>query len=296
MPTPRQVVIANRNAGSADGLEAALTALGPHELWLTDAPEDATNFARRAQQQGFERVIAAGGDGTINEVLNGLCDDFGQQQFGVLPLGTANDLARTLNVPPQPETAAAILHEGRVRQFDVVRLEPEGAAARYFLNVSAGGFSTKLADNLDETTKLWWGSLAYGVSALKTLSQLEPYALRLEIDDEPPLELSAYNLAVANARFVGGGVPVAPRAQPDDGLLDLVVFKEVPMARLLTLVPKALLGEHLDDEDVLFRQVRSLEIEARPALQLNTDGEIVGCCPARFSVLPRALAVVVGPQ
>ncbi len=295
MDAPRQVVIANRNAGSSDGLEAALAALGPRELWLTDQPEDATSFARRAQQQRFERVIAAGGDGTINEVLNGLADDFGRQQFGVLPLGTANDLARTLRLPLEPAAAAEALHAGQVRLLDVVRLEVDGGPSRYFLNVSAGGFSTKLADNLDETTKLWWGSLAYGVSALKTLSQLEPYALWIACDDEPPLEVSAYNLVVANARFVGGGVPVAPRAEPDDGLLDLVVFKEAPMPRLLTLVPKALLGEHLDDPDVLFRQVRRLQIESRPPFDLNTDGEIVGSCPARFTVLPRALEVVVGP-
>jgi diacylglycerol kinase (ATP) len=296
MSKPRQVVIANRNAGSSDKLDAALAALGPHELWLTNQPEDATNFARKAQQQGFERVIAAGGDGTINEVLNGLADDFGAQQFAVLPLGTANDLARTLNLPLEPAAAAEALNAGRVRPLDVVRLEVAGAATRYFLNVSAGGFSTKLADNLDETTKLWWGALAYGISALKTLHQLEPYELRVTIDDEPPLELSAYNLVVANARFVGGGVPVAPRAQPDDGLVDLVVFKATPMARLLTLVPKALLGEHLDDEDVLFRQARRLSIESQPAFDLNTDGEIVGSCPARFEVLPRVLSVVVGPE
>jgi diacylglycerol kinase (ATP) len=291
----KQCVILNPNAGSAQSLEQQLQGLGPHSLFETKLPGDAGRLARQALAEGFDRVIAAGGDGTLNEVLNGLSEGFGRVQLGLLPLGTANDFARSIYGSPDLEPAIAALTAGRTKMLDVVRVlicdEPQ---PRYFINVAAGGFSTLVDENLDKETKSFWGALSYAWTALKTLPDLEEYHLRIAFDDEQPLEVSAYNVVVANARYVGGNILVAPRAEMDDGLLDVVLFNAVGLARLTTLVPKALVGGHLDDEDVVFRQARRFVVSSEPAFDLNTDGEVVGACPATFEVLPKAIEVVVG--
>jgi len=290
----KQCVILNPNAGSAAQVEERISAIGPHELLLTKVPGDATRLARQAVANGFDRVIAAGGDGTLNEVVNGLVGAPRRVEMGLLPLGTANDFARTVNIPPDLEGAAAVLEAGRKQEIDVVKLTPSESPAHYFINVSAGGFSTKVDKNIDKQTKVTWGSLGYAISALKAFPELEPYEATLTFDDEPSVTVLIYNLVVANARFVGGGIPVAPEADLGDGLFDVIVFRAVTLTRLMTLVPKAMLGQHLDDDDVLYRRAGRFEVSSQPPFELNTDGEVIGRCPATFEIVPRAITFVVG--
>ena len=287
----------NPNAGSASKLQQTLDALRGYTLLESQGPGDATKLASRALQEGYSRVIAAGGDGTLNEVLNGLAGGFDRVQLGLIPLGTANDFALSAMIPDDPAQAVAVLHAGRTRRIDIMRLttctRPE---PHYFINVSAGGFSTLVDQKLDEETKSWWGPLGYALSAVKALPDLTVYDVTLKLDDEPAATVPVYNVVVANAKHVGGHIPVAPRAKLDDGRFDLVLFRAVPLSRLATLVPKAMLGQHVDDEDVAYRQIRRMEIASDPAFELNADGEIVGTCPAIFEVLPGAIEFIVGPD
>ena len=242
-------------------------------------------------------MIAAGGDGTLNEVLNGLAGGFDRIELGLLPLGTANDFARSVNVPADIGAAAEVLRRGQTRRIDVVRLTTcESPEPRYFINVSAGGFSTKVDEKLEKRTKLWWGALGYALSAVKALPDLEPYEVTMAFDDEAAATFPIYNVVVANARYVGGNIPVAPRARLDDGRFDVLVFRAVTLSRLMTLVPRALLGEHLEDDDVLFRQAQRLTISSEPTLELNTDGELIGSCPATFEIVPSAVSFIVGEE
>jgi len=287
-------VILNPHAGSAARLEHELASLGPHRLFTTQQPGDATRFAAQAVAAGVRRVVAAGGDGTLNQVLNGLVAGFGRVQLGLLPLGTANDFARSANLPTALIDAVAVIARGRTRPCDVVRLTTcAGEPARHFINASAGGFSTIVDKKLHKERKTFWGALGYAWSALEALPELEKYQASIAFDDEPPAHVLIYNLVVANAGFIGGNIPVAPLAKFDDGLFDVVLFRAVNMARLTTLVPKALLGQHLEDEDVLFRQARKLQVTSQPAFSLNTDGEVVGECPATFEIVPRAIELIV---
>lgn len=297
----RTFVILNPTAGGAEAAEELLArelaALDDLQIGRTTAAGDAQRLAARARRDGFERVVAAGGDGTLNEVLNGLAPDFDGLEVGLVPLGTGNDLARTLEIPRTVEEAVAVLVAGVTRRFDVARVE--GETVRYFLNVSAGGFSGEVGEILeqDPEVKAAWGPLSYVRGAFQALSQLEPYRTRLVIDPggagEEELRLASVNVIVANARFVGGGLHVAPPALPDDGLLDLIVVRAAPVGRLSVLASKVLVSQHMEDELILHRQVRRLEVHAEPSMPFNADGELIGHTPVRYEVLPQALRLVV---
>lgn len=245
----------------------------------------------------YKRLIVGGGDGTINSVVNALAGRFDQVQLGILPLGTANDFARTIHIPPDLERAIATLREGHKRRVDVGKVTTgDDSRERYFLNVAVGGFSSIAKEKLDETRKDLWKVLAYAVSAFKALPELEEYALKLRLDDEYTVELSAFNVVVANAMFAGGGFPVAPEAIVDDGLFDVVVTASGTVPEMAGLAGKALRGEHMEDDNIFFRRAKKVELSSEPTFYLTTDGERIGCCPAQFEVLPGVLEMLVGPQ
>lgn len=292
-------VILNPRAGSADAsrdrLRQAVDRLAGAEVRETGAIGEARTLAAGAVEEGFSRVVAAGGDGTLNEVLQGLAPDFDRVELGLIPVGTGNDLARTLGIPHDPVEALEVLEAGAVRTLDVARFTgSEGK--RWFLNVSAGGFSGEVDEHLDPEVKAAWGPLSYVRTAFDALAELEPYRTELTLSPgtsrQEELELSIVNLIVANGRYVAGGLPVAPEAAPDDGLLDLVVIRAAPVGRLSLVAARVALGQHLEHELVLHRRVRSLKVTSTPPMVFNTDGELAGPGPARFQVIPRAVRFV----
>lgn len=290
-------IILNPAAGSADeaaSLQAEVKRLGNVAIWETTGPGDATRFAREALAQHYNLVVAAGGDGTINEVVNGLASGWDQVILGVIPLGTGNDLCRTLDIPDDVQAAVDILVRGVTHAIDLVRVESD--AVRYFVNVSAGGFSGLVNEQLTSEVKATWGPLAYLRSALSALPDLTDYHATIIFDDEEPQDLVAYNIVIANARYVASGVPIAPEALLDDGLMDVVIIPAASLPRLAPLAPLIMLGRHLSSEDVIFRRAHKVTVDSTPGMWFNTDGELVGNEPATFVVLPKALRVIVGPQ
>lgn len=289
-------VILNPNAGRAltrEQLESQLERLPGLAIQQTREPGDAERLAAEAAGKGYDLVVAAGGDGTLNEVVNGLAADFGRAKLGLLPMGTANDFARTINVPSDIPAAAEILLAGATQQVDVVRYT--GSRTRYFANVSAGGFSGLVNEALTDEMKQDWGPLAYLRSAASALPNLTDYRTFISIDDEPEAELQIYNIVIANARYVAGGVPIAPDAQLNDGLADIVIVPAASMLELAVLAPQMLLGTHLASELILFRRAGKISVRSQPGMWFNVDGELIGNSPATFEVLPRALTIVVGP-
>jgi diacylglycerol kinase (ATP) len=289
-------VILNPNAGSADdaaGVREQLSQLGDATFLTTENPGDAQKLAREALEQGCRLVVAAGGDGTINEVINGLSGDFGRAQLGIIPMGTGNDFVRSVNIPNDLQGAVAVLREGRTRALDVVRVTSD--AERYFINVSAGGFSGLVDEKLTTEMKRSWGPLAYLRSAAAALPDLTDYHTYMTFDDEHEIEIKVYNIVIANGRFVAGGIPIAPHAELDDGLVDVMIVPVASMPQLAVLAPQILLGQHEDNNLVSFRRVRKLRVDSRPRMWFNADGELVGNEPSTFEVLPRALQVIVGP-
>jgi diacylglycerol kinase (ATP) len=294
-------VIVNPNAGSVEEIEVlertAGSSLPGVELRVTRQEGDARRFAREALEAGAGLIVAAGGDGTLNEVVNGLAADFGGARLGLIPLGTGNDFARSINVPADLDAAVGILREGRVRTIDVARATFRDGS-RYFINMAAGGFSGLVSEKADEV-KDRWGPLAYLRAAVGVLPELQGFDATFlidGIDGRERLKLEAYNVVVSNGRYVAAGIPVAPQSRLDDGRLDLMLVPTASLGEMAILLPQVLLGRHTESDRLIFREITSLEIASDPAMAFNVDGELIGETPVRFEVLPRVLRVVVGPE
>lgn len=288
------VVILNPKAGSVRNVAALVKRirhLPDVEVRLTARKGDAVRFAKTALRKGCEMIVAGGGDGTLNEVVNGVGANGSGVRLGLIPLGTGNDFARTLNLPTDLDEAIALLAAGHTRAIDLVRVTSD--RVRYFVNVSAGGFSGLVDEKLTPEMKKTWGPLAYLRSALAALPQLRAYRTKVSLGKGNRFSLSLYNVVIANGRYVAGGRLIAPDASIDDGLLDIILIQERSAAELALLVAQVALGKHLSSNAIVFRRAAKVTVNSKPGMWFNADGELVGNDPAKFEVLPRALQFVV---
>jgi diacylglycerol kinase (ATP) len=265
--------------------------------WIeTKSAEDAIDAAQD-WQEGL--LIVAGGDGTVNDVVNGL----GRAGFpkgvtlGILPTGTGNDLAATLCIPGETALAEDVIRQNREQKLDVGRVRSEGVGERFFINVATGGLGAEISDANDEELKKRWGKLSYLRASLEVARNFDVRELSLYLDGEER-RVRAVNIAVGNCRYTGGGWPATPKANPEDGLLDVVVIETLGAGELFALAPAVLAeSSYLDKEGVLFVRVKELRVETQPpGLEFTADGEVIGNEPAQFSVLPQTLKVIVGPD
>lgn len=287
-------IIFNPIAGSTTDQRrtlAELNRLRPVALVRTRKRGDAEKLSRRAARRGCGYLIVAGGDGTLNEVVNGIATIKHPPKIGIAPLGTGNDFARTLRLPTSLEENVDILRAGKTRRIDLVRVKSK--RTRYFINVSAGGFSGMVDEKITPQIKKTWGPLAYIRGAAAALPKLHAYKTEIVLDDDERLSVELYNGVVANGRFVAGGLPIAPTAEPDDGLLEVVLIPKLGAREMATLAAEIILGKHLSINAILFRQAKKIAVRSRPGMWFNVDGELVGNSPATFQILPRALKFVV---
>lgn len=287
-------VVLNPIAGSVtnvDDLRQRLDQLGPAQIQVTEKPGEAEKAARDAAQNGCELVISAGGDGTLNEVVNGLAIVGCEATLGLLPLGTGNDFARALGMPVKVDEAIAHIHAGQTRLIDLVHVTSE--MDRYFINVSSGGFSGLVGEKLTPEMKKTWGPLAYLRCAAAALPEMKAYRTEVRFDDNQNLDFDLYNMIVANGRYVAGGIPIAPEADIGDGLLDVVLIPKCSAGDLALLAAQILLGKHLTAENVTFRRAKKVTVNSEPGMWFNVDGELIGNEPATFELRPRALRFIV---
>jgi diacylglycerol kinase (ATP) len=288
-------VIFNPSAGSvtdANAVLAHLRRLNPAQIRTTQAAGDAEKFARAAIRGGNRYIVVAGGDGTLNEAVNGIGRRTSGICLGLVPLGTGNDFASSVRLPSSMARNIDLLLARKTKRIDLVRVKSD--RTRYFVNVSSGGFSSIVDDKLTPRIKRHWGSLSYIRGAAAALPRLHAYRTRLVFDDNEELAIDLYNIVVANGRFVAGGLPIAPRADPADGWLDVILIPKQPAPKMALLAAEIVLGRHLSNDAIVFRRARRIAVRSRPSMWFNVDGELVGNMPAVFQILPHALSFVTG--
>lgn len=291
-------VILNPTAGAAGRYPCVvedLRALPGAEVCRTRGPGHAAELAAEAGRAGRSSVVVAGGDGTVQEAVNGLVPADGtasETAVGLVPLGTGNDLARTLGVPLDPHDALQALATSRIRPMDLVRVRCAGRE-RHLVNFAIGGFAGDVADHVTPERRRRWGGLVYLRAALAGLPGLRLHRARLVVDGERLDAGRLLAVIVANGRRLGRGITVAPGAEVDDGRLDLVAIRGESPARVPLTVARLLLGGRLDDAGVLWRRAREVEVRSEPSMPFNGDGQPLGEGPASFRLLPRALRVLV---
>lgn len=288
-------IVLNPKAGSVQDVEALIERIRripKAEVCITSKRGAAMRLTRTALRKGCNLIVAAGGDGTLNEIVNALGEKHSAVRVGLIPLGTGNDFARTLGLPTDVDEAIDLVRAGRMRKIDLVRVTSD--QVRYFVNVSAGGFSGLVDEKLTPKMKKTWGPLAYLRGAAAALPELRAYRTTLSLDNTESLKLSLYNVVIANGRYVAGGRLIAPEASIDDGLLDIVLIQERSAPELALLAAQVALGNHLSSDAIVFRRAAKVTVNSRPGMWFNVDGELVGNQPAVFEVIPRALQFVVG--
>jgi len=267
---------------------------GPFRALFTKRRGDAGALANEAARKGAKLIIACGGDGTVSEVANGILSSGKDVELGILPGGTGGDFRRTLEIPSQSRAAARILRTGRTVRIDVGRvsfIEHNGdETMRYFLGVASCGMSTEVIERVKKRR------ISFAASMLQTALRTEPTHLVVQLDDSQERRLVVSNLCVANARYFGGGMKIAPDAKLTDGKFDIIGVGDLSTLKIFTSAPRVYLGSHLSMPEVSHALARKITI--RPAersaeVALEVDGELPGRLPATFQIIPEALRVRV---
>jgi YegS/Rv2252/BmrU family lipid kinase len=310
MVTPRTVLIVNpKSQGGRLGkrwteIADTIGRAFPFEEAITQGPHDATRLTREALRGGAERVVAIGGDGTINEVVNGFFDDRGaaiapEASFAVIPFGTGGDFRRTMQLPIELADAAAVIAANHRKKIDVGRLEfttMAGArAARMFANIASFGVSGVVDRLVNESSKKL-GRLAFAVATARATWSYKNQRVQLVFDGADRVEATINTVAIANGKYFGGAMMVAPNAELDDGMFDVVAMGDFGFGDLLKSGRRLYKGTHLAMDKVTTRRARVVDaepIDPKAIVELDVDGENPGRLPARFELVPAALWLVV---
>jgi diacylglycerol kinase (ATP) len=308
--TPRTVLIVNpRSQGGRLGkrwkdIADTIARAFPFEEAVTDAPGDATRLTREALRGGAERVVAIGGDGTVNEVVNGFFDERGAAiapaaSFALIPYGTGGDFRRTVQMPTELADAARVIAANHRRTIDVGRLEFTATggerAARMFANIASFGVSG-VVDRLVNQSSKRLGRLAFAIASARATWSYKNQRVQLVFDGTDRVEATISTVAIANGRYFGGAMMVAPNAELDDGLFDVIALGDFGFGDLVTSGRRLYKGTHLTMDKVTARRARVVEaepIDPNAVVELDIDGENPGRLPARFELLPAALSIVV---
>ncbi|MGB2695368.1 MAG: diacylglycerol kinase family protein [Dehalococcoidia bacterium] len=283
------LLIYNPAARNAPPIERLRSAAGGVAGWnvafeTTATAGHATELARSAAERGLDAVVACGGDGTVNEAVNGLAGS--TTALAVIRGGTANVWAKEARLPRKPEAALRLLAEGERRTIDLAR-----AGERYFLLMAGVGFDAAIVREVSGGMKKRLGAAAYLLHGLTRARSYRPANAELQAGDES-LSGELFWLLLANTRSYAGVVNIAHEAQVDDGLLDVWLLRRGGLLRLLSFFPSILLRKHQRRKHVVCRLTASLAIDT-PGLPVHVDGESIGETPMRFEVAPAALQVLV---
>lgn len=291
------LVIINPYAGKRNGkgvvqeIKAGIVRNGlDAHVSITESPGHATLLAQEATSRV---VVAAGGDGTVNEVVNGLIGT--SKTLGVLPIGSGNDLIKSIGVPREIDAALKTIAGGTSMRIDCGTVKC-GGSSRYFANGVGIGFDAAVADRTQQITFLH-GTALYIMAVFQTLGKYIAPEFTISIDSR---STTSHNLliAIGNGRCAGGGFYLTPDAKTNDGLLDICMIADLPVRRILSIMPKVMKGRHTGSSDVTMRLGRTISVKAEDPFFVHADGEIVGrnVQSVEVGIVEKAISVLVGAE
>ena len=307
------VIVNPKSASGATSEKWSATAsdmrshFGPFGVAFTEGPGDAIAIAEREARNGRRFIIACGGDGTINEVANGIILSGKDAELGVLPSGTGGDFRRTLGFPLTNREVAIMLRDGVAKTIDAGRVtfqdHDDNTVSRYFVNVASVGLAAAVIERVKSAKFFNWlpiealrGRANFAVSALQEIFDLDPVNIRIRIDDGEEKTIQTINFCVANSRYFGGGMKIAPDAKLNDSLLDIVNIGDMSAAKILFNAVSLYRGRHFDIQEIKTTVASRIEVAAVNPMHeilLDTDGEMPGKLPAVFEIVPNAIRVRV---
>lgn len=289
------VVVWNPSAGSTDRSESIKQALqsSSHCRFLeTESRKDCIEQVKQSCLEGIEAVIACGGDGTVNSVIEGIMRSEREPVMGILPLGTGNDFARSLGFQMNPTVAWRQLESGEPQRVDVIHYS-SSIQEGWYLNMLTGGNTGVYMDHLTAEVKRRWGPFCYLRGVIELVHDLQVFQIEITTDDRPPQSFSALNVFLANGRMSGGGLSVCPKARYDDGEIDLIVIQDGLPVEIASLSTDYLVSDYLQHGLVTHLKARSVVIESDPPLPITADGDRIGETTLRVDVLPQALSMII---
>lgn len=242
----------------------------------TSGKDCAKRAAQLAAERKFDLVIAAGGDGTIHEVINGLAELSYRPKLAIIPAGTTNDFARALEIPKSIEAACDVICHGHEMPIDIGKVNDQ-----YFINIAGGGTLTELTYEVPSKLKTMIGQLAYYAKGIEKLPKVHPVKVRIEYDGKL-FEEEIMLFLVCNTNSVGGFEKLAPKSVLNDGMFDLLILKKMNLADFVRLVSNAVRGEHINDPAVIYVQANRIKVYPNEVVHLNLDGEYGGTLPSEF--------------
>jgi len=260
----------------------------------TTMPDDVARFTRDAIAAGVDRLLIAGGDGTLHKAVNTLMqiDESDRPTLGVIPCGSANDFSRCLRISPDVEAALSNAVHAAPTRVDVIRLRDAEGHRVHAINAVTGGLAITIRESLDEQTKRWWGRFAYSVAAVKAAGRTDQHHVKVTTD-ERTIEMDALGVVVTNGACAGGH-EIMPVSDPTDGRIEVAVMAAMEGAEHLKLLGAFAVGAHLESEFVQWCCARHVELSAAPDMPLIVDGEVADFAYRSFDVAPGALRVAAG--
>jgi len=304
---PKSVFIVNPNAGNGStGLNwphiraLAENTLSPFESYITTGPGDAGRFAGEAIASGADQVVCVGGDGTLNEVLNGYMAHAegvrGNVRLGFIPNGTGCDFIKTVRIPGNVKQAVAVIAANKVRPVDVGRLhykDHDGRTrCRYFHNISSFGLGGEVDQRVNRTAKPFGPFASFIWATLVSIFQYGPKKVYLKIDDDFERTCTVWNVAVANGQYHGGGMWVAPDASVHDGLFHITVIGDLSVPQVFLNLPRLYNGRIMQVRKVLSVTGKKIAASSQQRVLLDIDGEQPGTLPVVMDLLPGALNLI----
>ena len=280
--------------------QQARNRLGPFQIYITTGPGDATSFTRSSLLNGAEVVVCVGGDGTLNEVINGFMEERAairtESILGFIPRGTGCDFIKTTRISRDINEALDLIAGRRVRPIDIGRLEfidHQGDRSRkYFHNVTSFGLGGEVDERVNRTTKVFGGFISFLWATLISLLIYDKKRIHINVDNGKSKAITCWNVVVANGQYHGGGMWVAPGARVDDGYFDMTLVGNLNLAEIFWNLPKLYNGKILQVKNVSALSGRRIEAYSEQRVLLDVDGEQPGQLPVVIDIIPGALRLI----